>query len=753
MEKNDPIRIGCGTFWYWNSDPAPGGIRRQLKSMKDAGYDCVYIHPMPDSFHKYNFFQGMKIPYLGEKYFQLVKLALAECKKLGLYMMLYDEAGWPSGGVLDRLVKEHPDCRARFLTKGKDGTLSEITEAFPDLLSPRAAECFLAMVHERYYRELGSEFGKTIRGIFTDEPFWCCFPGEEKVRITDEMPGMFRTLYNCSFEKDILPFIFADAPDTPERLNARRKYIHVCSLLLKKNYSAPVAQWCENHGLALEGHFDNEDRFISAGSHGEIIQFLDPLHVPGVDAIWRQIYPGTGSGSYVRLAAAAAIRGKRSQALCECFNVYGYFLTPEVMAFVANTLISQGINRILPMPYLYSDRGRRKICCSTDISPRNPIWNAMPALNRFWNWAGNYNTGAMDPDVWFLAYPKFPGPQPLWTLPQKNLDAAQETEKIIDHLNDNCVFWRFADLDDLAGEHLPKALVLPCPLTDAEHQAAVSAIAAKGVKILNGWEMPDVKEYSSIRTVGRNRCRILPCLRPEGEALIVFNPAAEPRTFKFAPAEKWGELLPPDPVLQEFMPMQENNGIYELAMPPFALRILQKGLHSAPAVKLTPADAAIKWQISKVEKMNYSLFGWSRYKRCTPPGKMPENGLYTAIDKDFSGVVTCKGTFLSPRAGTAFIEFGKICHSGSLRVNGKNAGLRAFAPWVFKVDLRKGKNTLELAVASSGGNEWRRCFREELEPAGFFNVYAARLKEYTIDDHDCGITGSVKIYFSDSSKE
>ena len=98
------IHLSTGIFWYWNADPTPNGIRRQLRSIRSAGFDCVYLQPMPDSFHQQTFYQGMTISYLGEKYFRLASIMLEECRRLGLCMMLYDEGGWPSGGVLDRLV-------------------------------------------------------------------------------------------------------------------------------------------------------------------------------------------------------------------------------------------------------------------------------------------------------------------------------------------------------------------------------------------------------------------------------------------------------------------------------------------------------------------------------------------------------------------------------------------------------------------------------------------------------------------------
>lgn len=741
-------RLGTGTFWYWNANPTPAGIKRQIRSMKEAGYRGIYIHPMPDSFHKHYFLQGMEIDYLGKKYFQLFKIALEECKKQGLYLMLYDEAGWPSGGVLDRLVRKYPECRARYLQKSPSGGYEEVFDNIPDLMDPRTTEHFIEMVHQRYYEEVGEEFGKTILGIFTDEPFWRALPGSDRVRVADGMPELFESLYGCSFEKEILPYIFGGLPETLERQEARRKYIHVCSLLIKKNYSAVLADWCEKHHIDLEGHFDNEDRFIEIGSFGEITEMLDPLHVPGVDAIWRQIYPDCAApGNYARFAAAAAIRNKRQEALCECFNVYGYFLTSPVMAYVAGSLLSKGINRLLPMPYLYGDRGKRKVCCSTDLSPRIPLWNAMPALTGFWQWAGDFHTGALQPEVWLLSYTKHPTPDNFEDRLPQNLAAHQEMENIIAKLDDACVFWRFADTTDLAGSVRPKVLILPFPLTDDHHQKLVDAMAAEGVRILHGRDLPDLAEYACIPAVNNPGCRVLPCLRENGEAWMIFNPASVEKVFTFASREPWGELLPPDPVLQECQPMEEKEGIYSITLPPYAIRILQKNIPAAPRLRLAEVSADLQWRITRVEKMAFSLHGASTFRRVPAPAETPASNLYTDLDKEFSGVVTYQAEFHSEKAGTAFIRFDRICHCGSLKVNGKKSGLRAFAPWIFKTTLRKGKNILTLTVSGSGGNEWRRCFREELEPAGYFNGYAARLRKYQVDDAECGISGRVRIFF------
>ena len=730
-----------GIFWYWNSNPSLGGIRRQLKSMKDAGFRCVYLHPMPDSFHKNNFFQGMTLTYLGKKYFQLAHMMLEECRKLDLAMMLYDEGGWPSGSVLGTLVQKHPECRAKFLVRGKSGYETQ-TADYPDLLSAHTTHNFIEMVYERYAAELGDEFGKTIRGIFTDEPFWECHPGGKKIQTSDELPSLFCKMHRVKFE-DVLPLLFDDATPGKAVETARRQYAETCARLFSKNYSGQISKWCSAHRLDFEGHFNAEDWFFSSGQHGDFMQVMEPLHVPGVDTIWRQIYPGGGQGSFARFAASAAIRKHRKTALCECFNVYGYHLTTPVMSHVANTLLTRGINRLLPMPYLYSDRGQRKICCSTDFSPRNPIWNVIPALNAFWHWAGNYDAGALQPEVWLWSRPATYSP-PFPKHPE-NEEFASKVESIVSRLDDAFVFWRFANAGDMCCGKLPQLIVTPGTITEP---ALIEAEKA-GVKIADGFSQRcDFGQFSLIEAAPTPGIRILPCRRKEGLALMIFNFSERDAVFEFRSAEKWRELMPPDPASNELYPVVVQAGKITVPLSAGELRILVQSNNIPQEIPLISSamELNLSWRIRSIKQLRFSRHKPTVYEVVEDQRTLPPDGNYTTLEPDFSGVISIESSFELEKGGMGYVHFESIRHGAELIVNGKSVGTRAFAPWVFKTNFRSGKNMLLLKISSSGGNEWRRCFREELEPAGWFNGYAARLKKYPIDDAECGVSPQIKLY-------
>ncbi|MBR7105080.1 MAG: hypothetical protein IKC65_09050, partial [Lentisphaeria bacterium] len=461
---------------------------------------------------------------------------------------------------------------------------------------------------------------------------------------------------------------------------------------------------------------------------------------PGVDTIWRQIYPGKAHGFFARFATAAAIRNKRPEALCESFNVYTYFITPEVMHYVGNDLLVKGINRILPMPYLYSDRKERKISCSTDFSPRNPIWKSLRALNEFWRWAGRFDTAALTPDVWVLARTKHPcpeDPQNIQGYPACHAEADQKVRELCIQLDRLGIFYRFADEKDLAGKERPKLLILP-------FETAVND-AASFPEIICG--VPeDPAPYARVRILKGNGCFIHPVIRPEGEALMVFNPGKEMVDFVFESEKNYAELLPPDKTPSLLYPLRQEGKTITVPLCPGNLRILLvNGKQECLPKQGEPEKRLIDWQISRIERLMMSACSPTYFKKEKGGTPLPSSGKYTDIEPDFSGLLHLTGSLFS-RGGKVLIELHNVQHSAALSVNGRPCGLRAFAPWVFEAELAEGENRLELEIASSGGNEFFRCFKEELEPRNWKNSYARRFTLYERDDRECGVDKTITLY-------
>lgn len=79
------------------------------------------------------------------------------------------------------------------------------------MLNEKAVEEFIRVTHERYRAELGSEFGGTVPGIFSDEPnFRTGFlPGSMSMPWTESLPQTFAELSGGMKLSDRLPERFS----------------------------------------------------------------------------------------------------------------------------------------------------------------------------------------------------------------------------------------------------------------------------------------------------------------------------------------------------------------------------------------------------------------------------------------------------------------------------------------------------------------------------------------------------------------
>lgn len=735
-----------GIFWFWNSDPTEKEIRAQVRSMAEAGFRSIYLHPMPYKFQPETFQAGMKMAYLGKKFMRLAGVALEACRENGVFMMIYDEGGWPSGSAVGRVLKDHPEYGGKYTGKDEHGKKWDCTSSWiVDLMNPEVTRYFIRLTHERYYRHFGGEFGRTIRGLFTDEPFWEAAPGVRELRVGPQIEEMAEKRYGCDFNRDILPYLYADAPESPERRLARARYFTITSELLKNNYAGIVREWCDAHGIVLEGHMNGEAYLFRTAGFGDLLEIMDEFGVPGVDAIWRQVYPGGEDAFYAKMAASIAIRNRLPSALCECFNVYGYGLTSPQMRHISNALIIRGINRILTMGYLSSDRGKHKLCCATDFSPRNPVWHAMPALNRYWRWACDFHAGALEASVWILAEPGKPFPPDPYTPSVEGAAAGKRIDDLCAGLDDAGIFWRYAGMTDLRRGKRPEVLLIPNEPADDRKKALLTEFLKSGVKT----RIEDKNALACVDIADGRGCRVLPCRRPDGGSLMIFNPALEPVVFRFRSGGKiWREVMPPDSAASEVYPVEtDENGIVSVPLPPGGLRILKTARTEKKFVPMRKIEiASPAWRIVSEERMEMHADAATKPVRRRVDRPLPASGLITDEDPGFSGiaVLECRIEVAENTAG--FLEFASIRHAGELFVNGRSCGLCAFPPWVFRVRLKKGVNRLRLAVSGAGGNEWRRCVREEFRPRGWSNYFTDMVGGFSADDAECGVTGPVWIW-------
>ena len=86
----DPPADYRGTpFWAWNARLAPDEIRAQIRVFHEMGLGGFFMHSRT----------GLATPYLSQEWFDCVRAAVDETKKLGMQPWMYDEDRWPSGAA------------------------------------------------------------------------------------------------------------------------------------------------------------------------------------------------------------------------------------------------------------------------------------------------------------------------------------------------------------------------------------------------------------------------------------------------------------------------------------------------------------------------------------------------------------------------------------------------------------------------------------------------------------------------------
>lgn len=165
-------------------------------------------------------------------------------------------------------------------------------QTYVNTLKKAATERFIETTHEAYKEAIGPEFGKTVMGMFTDEPQFAhkqCHATPESdsdliLPFTDEIPAEFSARYGFDL-LDRLPEIFWERPDRASSL-ARYRYHDLVADLFATNYAGVLGKWCRENNLPLTGHM-MEEATLQSQTHalGEAMRSYIHFELPGIDIL------------------------------------------------------------------------------------------------------------------------------------------------------------------------------------------------------------------------------------------------------------------------------------------------------------------------------------------------------------------------------------------------------------------------------------------------------------------------------------
>lgn len=387
--KNPSPLMRPAPFWSWNDKLDEAELRRQIREMAQKGWGSYFMHSRV----------GLVTKYLSDEWMDLINACADEAEKTGTYAWLYDEDKWPSGYAGGEVPESSKDYRSRaivLLNKGKETKDDEILlsysyggvdysickrisplnnvwfngTSYVDLMSPDAVRKFIECTHERYKKACGKYFGKSIPGIFTDEPCYI-FNGGYGLPVvpwSEFLPDFFKKMkgYNIS---DKLPQLFFDVDDYRK---VRFDFYDAASALFKQSFTKQYYDWCEANNLKMTGHFMSEDSLCYQTQwSGDVMAHYEFMHWPGIDKLSRHIQQVV---TCKQLSSAVDQLGKE-RSFCEVYGCVGGQVSFFHRKWIGDWQAALGISFVNHHLSLYSMRGERKRDYPANLFYQQPWWN------------------------------------------------------------------------------------------------------------------------------------------------------------------------------------------------------------------------------------------------------------------------------------------------------------------------------------------------------------------------------------------
>lgn len=245
-----------------------------------------------------------------------------------------------------------------------------------NMVDRESVQVLIEANYEPHYERYKDEFGKTIAGFFSDEPSFTNtfgFAMDEKLgkRMmplpwSSELRSDLENRLGSRFKKDLFRLWYGG---TDENRNAEVRYIYmdIASQLYRKNFSEQLGEWCRERNVVYIGHVieDNNEHSHLGDGAGHYFRAMSGQDWAGVDDIGGQVVPGNpvstrhGFGkndgefchhTLTTLGASSALfdTKKAGRLMCEAFGAYGWSFGVRDMKWVADHLISRGVNRLVP---------------------------------------------------------------------------------------------------------------------------------------------------------------------------------------------------------------------------------------------------------------------------------------------------------------------------------------------------------------------------------------------------------------------
>lgn len=392
-------------FWSWNGVIEKDEVISQIRDFAEKGIGGFFVHSRA----------GLGIKYMGDVWFEMYQTAVSEAEKYGLSVWIYDEDGWPSGfagGKVPRAGEEfqfkkmhysfsRPKCDEKYIIAcfkkqeneyklvDDDGDIYiyySVDPYYVDLMYKKVTEKFIEETHEVYKKHLGQYFGKTIKGVFTDEPQL----SNGSIPWSLELPKYFEKVcgYNM-IEKLYMLFVNCRGYQA-----FRHDFFKTVNQLVLGSFTIPISKWCEENEINFTGHFSCEDSIIDQTmSSGGVMPNYEYFQIPGIDHLGRRITsPVLGK----QVSSVAQQMGYK-RVLSETFGCSGWNTGFSELSWIWGWQVSLGINLACLHLSAYTIEGIRKRDYPAFFSYQEPWWEKFGELSKWMSGLNYYMSEGVRP--------------------------------------------------------------------------------------------------------------------------------------------------------------------------------------------------------------------------------------------------------------------------------------------------------------------------------------------------------------------
>lgn len=423
--KNPSRDYGTVPFWVWNTKVTKRNIDSMLLDYRKNDFGGAIIHPRP----------GLITEYLSKEWFDLFEYSVQQGKKLGLNIWIYDENSYPTGFAGGLVGEQMPeaynqgqmlymeevdrlpvDVSPFFLClKEENGVSRDITDhlaeeagktghyqlfkkvnyqrsnrgsvagpigvSYVDLMAKGVTDKFIDVTYKSYEKVVGKEFGKTIKGVFSDEPT-IINEGRNSVRWTPDLFDRFYKAWGYDLRLH-LPSLFKETGDWKR---VRHNYYEMLLQLFIDRWSKPVASYMNQHQLVWTGHY--WEHGWPSPYHGPDNMAMYAWHqMPGIDMLFNQFNEDKpvqfGNIRAVKELSSVANQLGKTRTLSETYGGGGWELTFKDMKRLADWQFVLGVNFMNQHLSFMTLTGARKYDYPPSFSYHEPWWPYYRYMNHY----------------------------------------------------------------------------------------------------------------------------------------------------------------------------------------------------------------------------------------------------------------------------------------------------------------------------------------------------------------------------------